>query len=312
MTDAVPVFIGPDPLPWLCEAVERGGGMRAPLAEAQAVVWFGFPYNFPDLPSRVRWVQLPFAGVEPWLDAGLLDADSSPRTWTSGGGVYAETVAEHAVAMLLAGVRGLGTATRADTWDPNVVAPAVGTLRGSTVGIIGAGGIGRALIPMLHGLGACVIAVNRSGLPVESGDQRPIETVPVAQLDHTLPRCDHLILCAPSTAATQDLLGEAQMGLLRPHSWIVNVGRGSLVDTEALAQALARGEIGGAGLDVTEPEPLPDGHPLWRLPNVIITPHIANPPQGIPALLGSRIAENVRRFREGRSLLGVIEPRLGY
>ena len=109
MTDAAPVFIGPDPLPWLCEAVEQGGGQRAALAAAEAVVWFGFPDNFPDLPSTVRWVQLPFAGVEPWLEAGLLDADSS-RTWTSGGGVYADTVAEHALAMLLAGVRGLGAA----------------------------------------------------------------------------------------------------------------------------------------------------------------------------------------------------------
>lgn len=319
MTDALPVFIGPEPLPWLCDAVVRGGGRQTPLSDAQAVVWFGFPYNFPALPSGVHWVQLPFAGIEPWLEAGLLPVEAGDagapgegRLWTNGSGVYAETVAEHALTMLLSGVRGLTTAAGRATWSPEEVGPAVGTLRGTTVGIVGAGGIGRALIPMIRALGAEIIAINRSGRPVQIDGQQPIEAIPVDLLDDTLPRCDHLVLSAPGTEATRNLLGAKQLALLRPHSWIVNVGRGTLIDTDALTRALSRGDLGGAGLDVTEPEPLPDGHPLWGLPNVLVTPHVANPPQQIPALLSVRIEENVRRFREGHELIGVINPQLGY
>lgn len=308
----VPVFLGPDPQSWLREAVERGGGAEAPLAEAAAVVWFGFPHGFPELPDSVRWVQLPFAGIEPWTNAGLLGTEPNGRVWTNGAGVYAETVAEHALAMLLAGVRGLPAAQTVSTWDPGVVGPVVGTLRGSTVGVIGAGGIGQALIPMLRALKAGVIAVNRSGRTVEIEGQPPIETVRVDALDEVLPRCDHVVLSAPATEATQHLIGEAQLKLLRSHSWVVNVGRGALIDTDALTAALRDKAIGGAGLDVTEPEPLPDGHELWSLPNAIVTPHVANPPRGITALLAVRVEENVRRFREGRELLGVVDARRGY
>ncbi|WP_024793307.1 D-isomer specific 2-hydroxyacid dehydrogenase family protein [Tomitella biformata] len=313
MTDSVlipvPVFIGPEPQDWLREAVIAGGGVEVPLTAAQAVVWFGFPHNFPALPRTVRWVQLPFAGIESWMDAGLLDAS---RTWTNGAGVYADTVAEHALALLLMGVRGLHTAATIQSWDPTRVGPAIGTLRGAIIGVLGAGGIGRALILMLRALGAEAIAINRSGRAVRIEGQPAIETIPVELLDSALRRCDHLVLAAPGTAATRNLVGARQLGLLRPHSWIINVARGTLIDTEALTLALTEQRIGGAALDVTEPEPLPDGHPLWALPNVIITPHVANPPHGIATLLAARITENVVRFGAGRELLGVVDPQLGY
>lgn len=322
MTDslpvAVPVFIGPAAPDgaaapgWLRDAVMAGGGRPVPLEQARAVVWFGFPHNFPPLPDAIRWVQLPFAGVEPWADAGLLESPATGRAWTNGAGVYADTVAEHALALLLTGVRGLRRAAGSQTWDPAGVAPAVGSLRGSAVGVIGAGGIGRALIPMLRALGAEAIAVNHSGRPVEIAGQAPIETLPVTELRAALPRCDHLVLSAPGTPEARNLLGAAEIAMLRPHSWIVNVGRGTLIDTDSLTAALQRQDLGGAGLDVTEPEPLPDGHPLWTLPNVILTPHVANPPQGIAPLLAARITENVRRFAAGDDLLGVVDPARGY
>lgn len=313
MTDSIaistPVFLGPEPTPWLREAVEAGGAHEVPLAQAAAVLWTSLPDGFPTLPPNVRWVQLPFAGVEPWAAAGLLD---DQRLWTNGAGVYADTVAEHALALLLAGVRGLTTAQRTRTWDPKSVAPAVGTLRGSVVGIVGAGGIGRALIPMLQAMGVEVIAVNRTGRPVLGHRQAPVETLPVAELDAALARCDHVVLAAPDTPETRNLLGAEQLRLLRPHSWVVNVGRGTLVDTDALDRALTDRVIGGAALDVTEPEPLPDRHPLWAQPNALITPHVANPPQNIAPLLARRITENLRRYARGEPLLGLVDPALGY
>jgi len=301
------VYVGPAEAPAITEAVRRGGGRLVPLDQAEALVWVGGGPRAFDLPlsEHISWVQLPSAGIEGWFSAGAIDP---ARTWTSAAGAYAQTCAEHAVALLLAGVRGIPTALAQRTWEQPTMESATGSLRGAKVAIIGAGGIGRAMIPMLTPFGAEIIAVNRSGNPVEGA----AETVPADRLGTVWPRVDHVMLAAPSTAETRHLVDAGVLAQLKPTSWVVNVARGSLIDTDALVDALANESIGGAGLDVTDPEPLPDGHPLWKEPRAIITPHVANPTAGAMRELAERVEANVARRISGQDLLGVVDFDAGY
>ncbi|WP_327113763.1 D-isomer specific 2-hydroxyacid dehydrogenase family protein [Nocardia sp. NBC_01730] len=312
---AVPIAIGPaePPAALLEKAVLEAGAAVSELDEARALIWAGSPGEFPDeLPATVEWVQLPAAGIEDWFATGIFAKYPGVR-FTSAAGAFAASVAEHALMLLLAGVRYLPEHLRAARWRQQDFFPHVGTLRGKTVTIVGAGGIGRALIPMLVPLGAHVIAVNRSGRPVTGpGIPDTVETLAAHHLARIWPRTDHVVIAAPATPDTRHLLGADELSRLKPSSWIINVARGSLIDTDALVAALASGAIGGAGLDVTDPEPLPDGHPLWVLPNAIVTPHDSNPPQLRFAAFADHAAENVTRFLAGRELLAPIDPTRGY
>ncbi|MFE3545899.1 D-isomer specific 2-hydroxyacid dehydrogenase family protein [Nocardia sp. NPDC059177] len=312
---ATTIAIGPDqPSSRLLEKAVLGAGAQiGPLAAADGLIWIGTPAGFPaTLPASVRWVQLPAAGIEDYFAAGVFEAHPGVE-FTSAAGAFAHSVAEHALMLLLAGVRYLPEHLRATSWQQREFFPHVGSLRGKTVTIVGAGGIGRALIPMLVPLGAHVIAVNRSGRPVTGpGIPGDVETVPADQLSRVWSHTDHVVVAAPATAQTRHLLGADELARLKPASWVINVARGSLIDTTALVDALARGVIGGAGLDVTDPEPLPDGHRLWTLPNAIITPHDSNPPQLRLAAFADHVGANVARFVAGEALLAPVDPRRGY
>nr|WP_055502893.1 D-isomer specific 2-hydroxyacid dehydrogenase family protein [Nonomuraea pusilla] len=314
------VCVAPGGKPLIEEAVRAGGGQVVGDPHgAEALVWTD---SRPDgvreyLTPSVRWVQLPSAGIERWTREGLVD---SSRLWTSAVGAYGPQVAEHALALLLAGVHGLHRAARRRTWQRDRHGEQRGErqgdrqggvrggLRGATVAVVGAGGIGRALIPALRALGADVVAVNRSGTPVEGAS----ETVRFDGLAGVWPRADHVVLAAPATPETYRMVGREQLRAMPRHAWLVNVARGELVDTGALLDALRAGEIGGAALDVTDPEPLPDGHGLWDEPNVLITPHDANPEALFTRGLAERVRENVARYVRGEPLLGRIDPARGY
>jgi phosphoglycerate dehydrogenase-like enzyme len=295
------VHVGPDAEPAIARAAEAAGATLAPLQDADAVVWLGHdPAALPELPERVRWVQLPSAGVEKWLDR----VAAEPATFTSAAGAYALPVAEHALALRLAGVRGLAADARARSWQEREGT----TLEGATVAIVGAGGIGRALITLLAPLEVEVLAVTRRGHPVEGA----VRTLPAERMNEVWGAADHVVVAAPATSATRHLVGAAQLAAMRDGAWLVNVARGSLVDTDALVRALAEGRLGGAALDVTDPEPLPDGHPLWDEPRALISPHAANPPSAQDRHLARRVEENVRRFAAGEPLLAPVDPRAGY
>ena len=137
-------------------------------------------------------------------------------------------------------------------------------------------------------------------------------TLGTEDLHDALPGADVVFLALALTPETRHVIGAAQLAAMSPSAWLVNVARGAHVDTDALVDALRDGAIGGAALDVTDPEPLPDGHPLWSLPNVLITPHTANPWQTAQPLLARRITENLRRFAAGEPLLGLVDPDAGY
>jgi phosphoglycerate dehydrogenase-like enzyme len=289
------VHVAPESDRAIEEAITTAGGRTGPLAEAEALVWLGSnPNSFPELPDSVRWVQLPWAGVEGWLDK--LD---DKRVWTSATIAFGKPVAEHALALMLAGVRRIADCARARTWTQPPLRP----LEGSTVAIVGAGAIGGALIGLLEPFDVEVLAVTRRG---RDG------TLPVARLGEVLPRADFVVIAAPATPATRHLIGAAELDAMREDAWLVNVSRGALVDTDALVAALAAGSIAGAALDVTDPEPLPDDHPLWREPRALITPHVANPPATLRRDLARQVKENVARFAKGEPLLSPIDLGAGY
>ncbi|MCF6473914.1 hydroxyacid dehydrogenase [Nonomuraea sp. MG754425] len=244
----VAVHVGPEPVPALIDAVRRAGGRVVPLAEAEAIVYYGN-----DDPGELRsmlhegisWVQLPHAGVERWADAGVI---TEHPVFTAATGSYGGPVAEHALALMLAAARELPRAA----------------------------------------------------------------VLPRARYRDALPEADYVVVAAPATPGTRGMFGAYEFGLMKPDAWLVNVARGGLVVTGDLVEALRAGRIGGAALDVTDPEPLPDGHPLWSLENVLITPHSANPRPAYWRGLAERVTANVRRFADGEPLEGVVSPARGF
>jgi phosphoglycerate dehydrogenase-like enzyme len=177
------------------------------------------------------------------------------------------------------------------------------------VTILGAGGITSCLVDLLRPMRTEVTVVRR-----DAGTAFPgaVRTVGLDDLHAALPGADVVFLALALTPETVGVIGARELARMEPHAWLVNVARGRHVDTDALVAALRDRAIGGAGLDVTEPEPLPEGHPLWALPNVLVTPHTANTQEMAVPLLGARIAENVRRFAAGEDLVGPVDASLGY
>lgn len=307
MTRSQPaVFVGPTPDEELQRAVLAGGcRVVTTLEAADGVVWYGRdPADLQGrLPSAVRWLQLPDAGIEKWVAAGLVKPG---LTVTSARGVYGPQVAEHALALVLACVHGVPAFSRVHVWDQ--AAAVVASLRGATVVVVGAGGIGSAFIDLLRPFGAQVLAVTPDGRPLEGADR----TAAFAELEAVLGEADVVVLAAPSTPQTHHLIRASTLALMKASAVVVNVARGDLIDSDALLTALDDGTIAGAGLDVTEPEPLPDGHRLLTHPRALITPHVANPPHLKRLAFARRVHDNCSRFAEGRPLLAVVDTIKGY
>ncbi len=282
----------------LAYAMESVGAVVVSLDEAEVLVWIGGADDFPALPDQVAWVALKTAGIEEFVAAGVID---SQRRWTNASGFYAANVAEHTLALLLAGLHQVNTAVLRG-WDKQAIDASVRSLHGSVVAIVGAGGIGRELVPRLTACGATVVAVNRSGTPLAGAS----ETLTSDRLDEVWGRVDHVVLAAPATSDTHHLINATSLRALPSHAWIVNVARGPLVDEEALHRALVEGEIAGAALDVTDPEPPSSSNPLFALPNVIITPHVANPASGLTRAMAPWLAENLRRYAAGEELIAEV------
>jgi len=289
------------------QAIRDGGGEPAGVdPSADALVWLD-PGDIDGLRDALavagsaRWVQLPFAGVERVASAGLLDP---ARAWTSAKGSYAEPVAEHALALALAGLRLLRQRIRASSWGT----PAATSLYDQPVTILGGGGITASLLALLAPLRVSATVVRNRPDQVRGAAR----TVSQAGLHDALGGAQVVFLALALTPGTERIIGHAELTVMRRDAWLVNVARGRHVDTGALVAALAEERIGGAALDVTDPEPLPDGHPLWTSERCIITPHTADTPEMIRPLLARRIRENVARFAAGETLVGVVDPALGY
>lgn len=291
---------------WLDDAVQSGGGRLVEPADATAVVWTD-PSDAAGLGAlldehaQLAWVQLPWAGIEPHVEVVRSHPD---RIWTCGKGVYAEPVAEHALALLLAGRRHLAAFARADSWT----APAGVNLLGARVVVLGGGGITVSLLRLLGPFGCHTTVVRRRAEPLEGADR----VVTIEHLDEVLAGADAVVLALALTPETEGVLDRRRLELLAPEAWVVNVARGAHIVTADLVAVLAAGRIGGAALDVTDPEPLPAGHPLWSEPRCLITPHTANTPAMALPVLSERVRENVRRRIAGEPLLGLVDIAAGY
>ena len=305
MNEQPRIAVGPDSAPqWIRDAVVAGGGAIVGVEEARGIVWAS-PTAASDLGvvldanPHIEWVQLPWAGSERFVH--LVD-DS--RQWTCGKGVYAEPVAEHALALLLAGMRNIGDYARQAQWT----GPVGRNLLGANVTILGAGGIARSLVRLLKPFGCHITVVRNMPEHFEGADV----VMTGANLIDALVGADAVVVALALTPDTDGILSRAEFEQMESHAWIVNVGRGRHIVTDDLVWALSEGVIGGAALDVTDPEPLPDGHPLWSLPNCIISPHVGNTPEMAVPLLSERISTNVQRFAAGEELVGAMSAELGY
>jgi phosphoglycerate dehydrogenase-like enzyme len=288
--------------------VEEGGGTVVGLREpADGLVWLsasdmdGLAEALSRQPA-IRWVQLPFAGVEKAVERRLID-DS--RAWTCAKGSYARPVAEHALMLALAGLRVLPSRIRATSWGT----PEGRMMYDAKVTILGGGGITEELLRLLAPFGVDATVVRRQAPAPVPGATR---VVGPSDLASVLPGSLVVFLALALTPETKGVIGAAEMDLIGPDGWLVNVARGAHVDTAALVRALAEGRLGGAALDVTDPEPLPDGHPLWSEPRCIITPHTADTWEMVLPPLAERIRTNVARFEAGEPFVGVVDPHAGY
>ncbi len=293
-----------EPFPSLADSIRSGGGVVCDAEAADAVVWAdadGADRLGAVLAANpsIRWVQLPVAGVERFVP--LIDTD---RQWTSGKGLYDEPVAELALALLLAGQRGIIPYARAHSWT----GPQGRGLYGARLTVLGGGGITGALLRLLHPFEPDVTVVRRRPRPM-AGVRR---VVGPEELEAAVTGADGVVVALALTPETEGIIAVGELEAMGTAAFLVNVARGRHVVTADLVEALERGVIAGAGLDVTDPEPLPESHPLWSLPNCLVTPHVAGyGPKGMAAL-AARVTENVRRFCTGEPLLGVVDPQLGY
>jgi len=283
-----------------------------------------------DLPleraGNLRWVQIQSAGVDHLIDTPLWQ---SPITITSANGVHTVQLAEYVLAMLLAHGHHLprmqrGQAQRqwADREERDRLLPR--ELRGATVGIVGYGAIGREVARLARAFGMGVLATARTPdgahpydgwTPPGTGDADgtlPERFYTLDQLPRMLAQCDAVVLVIPLSERTRHVLNVDTVAALPAHALVVNIGRGGLIDQAALVDALQNGRLGGAALDVTDPEPLPADSPLWDMPNVIITPHIGGGSPHYTDRAVDLFAANLARYVTGESLFNVVDREQGY
>ena len=271
------------------------------------------PQEIPKMPANIEFVQHCFTGVNQLIDAGVITDDGVP--WCNAAGAFAQPVAESALGLLLFQAHHHKRFALEATWDGareiDESQAWLYTPKGHTpkkVAIFGAGGIGQELISMLQPFGVHITAVNRSGRQVAGADV----TVALADATSVWSEADFIVLIIPLTEETNGLVDAAKFKAMKKSAILINVGRGKLVNTDDLVDALRSGEIAGAGLEVVDPEPLPDDHPLWGLKNCTMTPHMGASWQVADFHLGEIFNANAAAWEEGKSLPTHIDPKAGY
>lgn len=258
--------------------------------------------------GKLRWLQTNSAGVEEYIQPGVL---AEGTALTNATGAYGLAISEHMLGMLLMVLKKLELyrdAQHKESWQS---LGAVQSIYGSTVLVLGMGDIGGEFGKRCKALGAKVIGVRRTDA------QKPDyadEVHLIGDLDRLLPLADVVAVTLPGTAATRNLLGREQIGKMKPGAVLLNVGRGTIVDTEALCDALESGALSGAGLDVTDPEPLPPGHRLWQIPTAVVTPHISgfyHLKETHERIIGIFV-DNLGRFLRGEALRNQVDFATGY
>ena len=257
--------------------------------------------------ERLKWVQTWGAGVDGMMYPEFVHSEV---LLTSAKGTVGVHLSEHAMALLLGLTRGIARAIRTSDWDERMpIRHASWELIDKTMGIVGLGGTGQHVAVRAHAFGMKIIAVDAELVDVPDCVSA---CWPMDRFCDLLSASDIVVVCCPLTKETHGLFDRVAFGKMQPHALLINVTRGKIVDEGALLAALENGQIAGAGLDVTPQEPLPDDHPLWRMPNVIVTPHTAGGSPNRQDRTVNLFCENLRRFRKGEDMLSVIDKQKGY
>ena len=299
------VTIAPKSFPAYEQAVLESGSTLSPLgSNVGALIWTdysdpkGLEQTLIENP-QLEFVQLPFAGVDAFQNVLHF-----PVRFACAKGSYREPVAEHALMLAMSLGRVIPERVRASSWGRKFAA----SLYDANILIVGAGGITEELLKLLAPF-RCDVTVVRNKEEALSGATR---TVQLAELDDYLPKADWVFLACSLTESTRNLFDLERFKKMKDSSYFVNVARGAVVNTTDLVTALNDGVIAGAGVDVTDPEPLPDGHSLWSAKNVIITPHTADTNAQVVRLFSVRIKENLAAYKGLGDWVGLVDPELGY
>lgn len=308
--------LGPGPMAYLREQFPEFEFLSYPrnakvpdevLARAEVLMNYGDKSQIAPA-KNVRYIHTISAGIDGYIDE-VDRCHGSALPVTNGAGVYSDAVGEHVIALLLAVVHGIVPSVRNMAEKQWPAIPMLGNVNGKTIAVLGTGDIGNNAARICAAMGARVLGFKLHACEpfppyseIYTGDDG---------LDALLPQADAVLVCLPGSPFTKDMLDARRIGLMKAGSVLVNIGRGSIVNTEALMEALRSGRIAAAGLDVTDPEPLPPDHPLWDCPNLLITPHIS----GLGASKQKHaewFAENLRAYLEGRPQPGAVNREMKY
>jgi phosphoglycerate dehydrogenase-like enzyme len=272
------------------------------IADAEILYAWKFPPQLYAKAARLKWLQVMGAGVD-WALVPELPPDVQI---TRAPGVFGPWMAEYVIAWCLwvtQRMKPYRDAQRQRRWDDHVLPDRLG---GKTLTIVGLGDIGRDIARAARGLGMHVLGVSRRGRPVREATKM----YPVAAMARALREADFVVLLLPLTPETRGIIGADALAAMKPTTWLINIARGAVVDEGALMAALEQRRIAGAVLDVFDREPLPPSHPLWKMDNVVVTPHISGP--STADALTPVFNDNLARYLAGRSLRHVVDRRRGY
>jgi phosphoglycerate dehydrogenase-like enzyme len=272
------------------------------IADAEILYAWKFPLQLYAKAGRLKWLQVMGAGVD-WA----LVPELPPHVQiTRAPGVFGPWMAEYVVAWCLwvtQRMKPYRDAQRQRRWDDHVLPDRLG---GKTLTIVGLGDIGRDIARAARGLGMRVLGVSRRGRPVREATKM----YPVAAMARALREADFVVLLLPLTPETRGIIGAEALSVMKPTAWLINIARGAVVNESALMEALEQKRIAGAVLDVFDREPLPPSHPLWRMDNVVVTPHISGP--STADALTPVFNDNLARYLAGRPMRHVVDRRRGY
>jgi glyoxylate/hydroxypyruvate reductase len=272
------------------------------IADAEILYAWKFPPHLYAKAGGLKWLQVMGAGVD-WALVPEL-----PRSVqvTRAPGVFGPWMAEYVLgwcSWVTQRMKVYRDAQRLRRWNDHVLPDRLG---GKTMAIVGLGDIGRDIARMARGLGMRVLGVSRRGRPVREAAR----VYPVAAMARALREADFVVLLLPLTAETRGIIGSDALAVMKSTAWLINIARGAVVNEPALLEALEQKRIAGAVLDVFDREPLPPSHPLWRMDNVVVTPHISGP--STPDAIAPVFNDNLARYLAGRALRHVVDRRQGY
>ena len=281
--------------------------LDALLAETEVMFGFVPPENVTARAPKLKWFQVTSAGVDRHQGTEIWN---SQVTLTGVSGIHATPIGEFVMGLMLMFAKQTPLSFKmmqTREWQRYLS----GTLRGKTVGIIGLGHIGGEVARLSQAFGMKVVATRRSS---KAGDKaKNVDLLlPNSRMKELLGQSDYVVLTLPLTPETTHIIGEAELKAMKPTAYIMNIGRGSLIDQDALIKALAEKRIAGAGLDVTVPEPLPKDNRLWDFDNVILSPHISGGMEDYMLRATELFCENLKRYIAGKKLLNVIDKKKGY